>query len=412
MAKEYITCATPDCTNKIVIIEKNRKEAERKAQWAVGRYHCQDCEEKSRQAANAQAAQQNASKGLPVLTGSEKQIAWAEKIRADKLATLESLSEVQGIQFHGYWDFHHLRDVLSTADKSAIDACRYDLNQAFAVCTQLPYIKRGFDLLANQTKAAWWIDNRDSKLSFLVAALILAAPAEPSPVQKALEIDARIEATVRPETPKTETVAEITPQSDMIVIKFPEKRESFRQLMHEYGYSWSGSAWQRKITQKNGPLADRAQEIGFVLLGAGFIIRIYDENLRHNAINGTYQPEQTRWISRCTAGSYTGWFFITWGRDEDYYRAARRLHRSQYNKPGVVIPAEFWEEVQDFADVNQFCLSVGALDLIEEAKFAQQQALVAKVEPVKRQKRKKLSEKPQVLAVPEQVAIDHDLLDD
>lgn len=40
-------------------------------------------------AANAAAAAANAAEGLPALVGSEKQIAWAESLRADRLAAIK-----------------------------------------------------------------------------------------------------------------------------------------------------------------------------------------------------------------------------------------------------------------------------------------------------------------------------------
>jgi len=54
---------------------------------------CSDCYKKQVQDQNAEKCQQarevNAMAGLPALVGSPKQVAWAETIRADKLAEME-----------------------------------------------------------------------------------------------------------------------------------------------------------------------------------------------------------------------------------------------------------------------------------------------------------------------------------
>lgn len=49
---------------------------------------CRDCE---RRAENEKAAATNSASGLPALTGSEKQIAWAESIRAEKAQSLTDM---------------------------------------------------------------------------------------------------------------------------------------------------------------------------------------------------------------------------------------------------------------------------------------------------------------------------------
>lgn len=61
------------------------KERERKLEWYHNSADCPDCYrkliEENRQRLNQEAKETAESKGLPKLTGSEKQVAWAEKIR-------------------------------------------------------------------------------------------------------------------------------------------------------------------------------------------------------------------------------------------------------------------------------------------------------------------------------------------
>ena len=50
-------------------------------------------------------------------------------------------------------------------------------------------------------------------------------------------------------------------------------------------------------------------------------------------------------IWRRGSGKYKGWFAIEWRRNEDYYEVARKLPRSRYGKPFVVVPQEYFDEV-------------------------------------------------------------------
>jgi hypothetical protein len=413
MAKSYAHCATKGCTHAILFIEQNRKLADRKAEWAESQsYLCSDCQDKIRQAENVKAAEQNQSAGLPSLTGSDKQIAWAEKIRADKLATLEKLPDIAGYEVDAWWSWPHFRDIFTKEETSAMSAQCATPADITMIVLQHPTIQRGLAALKQKTSASWWIDNRDTKLSAIVASLIKSFVPEQPPEQKALELDAATEATVRPGQAKTETVAEINITATALTIKFPEKIESFRLLMRGNGFAWSGSAWTRTLNAFTGTGADRAAEIGHKLLGSGFIVRIYDEAVRANAITGTFAAEQTRWIKRCASGEYKDWFSLKWSYEDDCYKAAMRLHRAKYSKPNVVVPGEFFADVLDFAEINNFAISPAALALIEDVKAKKEAALVVHVEPPLKTKRKKLSEKPAKLDVPENVDISDDLKDD
>lgn len=371
---------------------------------------CQECWHDQQIEADKIAAEQNAASGLPELTGSEKQILWAEKIRADKLAVLETLPTLPIYEMDAWWSWHHLKDFISKEQEKEISAQCEDKGDLFKVAIQLPILQKGLVVLKAQAKASWWIDNRDTKLSAIIADLLKAIPAEQPAENKPLEIDAQAEATVRPETPVTETVAEIKALDTKIVVSFPEKQESFRLIMRNHGFAWSGSAWVRTLTVTNGSTQDRAAEIGHILLGSGFIVRIYDDSTRALAISGDYQEEQTSWIKAYTSGSEQGRLCIHWSRNDDYYKAAKRLPTARYVKPDISVAAEQFEQVLDFAKINGFAVSDAAMKIIDAAREVKDHALVAHVELSDKPKNA-ANDKPMKLNVPENVAIDDDLLD-
>ncbi|MDD2885301.1 MAG: hypothetical protein PHT48_09685 [Dechloromonas sp.] len=393
MAKSRISCATPDCTNEILVIGQNRKLTDRKAAWLEDQGAiCDECRHQQLIEADKKAAEQNAAAGLPELTGTEKQILWAEKIRADKLANIRKAQQGELPQIE-IWAFYG------------------DEGQPLPIDHE--HFNHALETLKQQTGAAWWIDNRDIKAGVLFKRLYISnPPTQPATDTEQTVIDEiKAESTIRPEHPNTETVAEIQLHDSSISVHFPEKIESFRLLMRANGYTWSGSAWTRTINTFTGTAEDRAAEIGHKLLGAGFIIRVYNENARAKAVSGDYEPESKRWIKARISGEYKDWFAVEWSRDEDFYRQAKRLHRAQYSKPHVVVPAENFEEVQDFADIHNFRISTGAQALIDKAIAEREAALVVHVDPTEPVRKKRLSDRPAKLDVPELVEIDDSLKD-
>lgn len=92
MAKATIECAK--CGKSIEIVERNRREADRRAAYyaAQGRV-CGDCHKAQFRAEHAAtvaaAAADPITAGLPALTGSEKQVAWAQALRLQALPAID-----------------------------------------------------------------------------------------------------------------------------------------------------------------------------------------------------------------------------------------------------------------------------------------------------------------------------------
>lgn len=94
MPKTDISCS--QCGESIRVFGHSRADADRKAAYYESRGElCSDCyrqaKEEERKIASEQSAKANQEAGLPELRGSEKQIAWAETIRAEQHASLLGL---------------------------------------------------------------------------------------------------------------------------------------------------------------------------------------------------------------------------------------------------------------------------------------------------------------------------------
>ncbi len=227
--------------------------------------------------------------------------------------------------------------------------------------------------------------------------------------------ETKAEATVRPCSPVTETVAEIRPTETAIEISFPEKRRDFREIMKKrlrMEWDYDSQCWRRKISYSTGTAVDRAAEAGHRLLAAGIPIRIYDPDVRQRAIDGEYEPECRRWVSALTTGDHKGWFGISWDYSDDFYAAAKKIPASRWENPFIVVPPEQFEAILDFAEQYGFRLSPGAERVLAEAQRVKEEALIADVTAPDDPERIVTGRRPNKLDVPEVVEIDEALRDD
>jgi len=352
---------------------------------------CSDCYDQQLSEQSIIATQENATNGMPPLRGTEKQVLWAERIRNAAMRSFETIGITPQTSYR-------LRD----ASQEEIDLA---VNAVMA-----------------KEKASWWIDNREAFSSsatiwfFAIVDVLVeeieASIQKPVATAKAVADDAKVEATVYPEKPKTATIAEIRIKNDLLEVYFPEKREDFWAIIKkQLGFSWNGTCWQRTLIAKNGAPTDRAAEVGHVLLTTGFPVRIYDEVVRQKSITGDFVAEQTRWIlCRKEGMEYAGWFAITWAKDDDLYAAAKRIPGSRWNNTSVVVPPEQYEQVLDFAERYEFAVSDNAQNVAQNAKAAKETALVVNV-AVRQYTAPNLTNTPPNLATPGEVEIDEGLRD-
>jgi len=340
-------------------------------------YECyQEDLKRCHEEANREAAEVAKDNNYPALTGTEKQIPWAETIRIELLGRMEEI----------------------------IHNKRYGVDDASLLQSAIEHIKE------TKTTAHWWIDHRfitgdsDGIIGLLNDELKQIKHEALMPPKEEIE-QAMAESTVRPENPRTETVAEIRVKENTVEIFFPEKREDFREIVkNDLRMKWDGK-WKRDLLLRNGTPEDRAAEAGHKLLAAGFIIRIFDDAIREKAITGDYEPECTSWILARIKGDYAGWLAIIWSREDDFYDAARKLPGSRYSKPNVIVRPEHYEEILDFAEMYGFRIAEKAQALIDAARITKENTLVANIEALPKKEHVKGLSGPPVLEVPENIEV-------
>jgi hypothetical protein len=317
------TCGHEGRTN-IVGPTKNR-------QWISDRHFenvCEECYKLKLEEENKKSMEKANEMELPELIGTEKQIAWANTIRIKMLKDFEDMTS-------------KVKDEMKDFYKDMIN---------YVATTKI--------------KASWFIDERNSSLVILGEELHeefnkYLKSKEEQPVIEEI----KAETTVYPENKITDGVVEIEVKGDTIKAIF-EKNEEFRLIVKSLGYEWDG-VWKRIIKKTNGSVEDRASELGNKLLNAGFPIRINDLEILDRAVDGKYEQECKRWILKRTKGDYEGWLCISWdGKDDKLYNTARKLPSSKWNG-GIVVKAEYYKQVLEFAELYGFKVSEEASVLIE-----------------------------------------------
>lgn len=340
------------------------KDRERKIEYFEEHGLCSECweAEKKREfeRQNQKAAEEAREYGLPELTGSEKQVAWATTLRQQFIADTE-------------------RFIGTREEKLASGLFAADLTGQ----AQLETILRGMrvaveERLLTETSARYWIDSRGIDNNEWLRAMGEKALTAPPAVPKEVEQAAIEEMTVRPTDTITNLVTEIRIDETQVTAKYPEKDDNFRKIVKDLRFTWDEGKWTRQTGTKTGSPLDRATELGVKLLAAGFPVRVYTDELQQRIIRAEYEPESRRWI---TANVEKGVFLVTWDRNEgDFYNEAKKLPGGKWaSGKGMQVPKETFREILDFADRYQFSLSPGARTIIERAQAAYEAAMVADV---------------------------------
>jgi hypothetical protein len=359
-------------------------------QWIADRkfeglcYECYQAKlEADREAANREALEKAREMELPELTGTEKQVAWANTLRQQLIERFEAKIK-EGFtpsvtKRHGITE-EKLRATLQ-------------------------------NILQTKTEAKWYIDNRDIG-SYQIIECMKQYEAERvlsdiSGLTEELSKDEKImkkleTKTVMPENceHKEPAIIKLHESKDTVKVEFP-RNDKFREIVKNLGFTW-GSCWVKEITKYNGPARDRAVELGNKLLNAGFPINM-DAGLIDDAVSGNYKPEQKRWIKAFTSGEHEGKLSISWvGYDDDLYRVAKKLPSAKWTGKSLAVKVNYWQEVEDFASLYGFSFSDVAKELIEKYKLQD----VAVVTPTAQQEEKAVDGLKKILSSSDEVLDD------
>ena len=375
---ETVALFGPGSTRKYIL----KKEAERA---------CQEC----RAEENAQASASNANRAkemeLPQLTGSAKQVQWAETLRMQFVDGIDAVIE----HYKSIADYvaSHAKEDAAYAVKSA-EILKQDIdtwNGVFgdqrsitpeAVSAVINYI------LTIEISASFWIDKRNSNTSSLIEnyAMLNRKTIIKSFMEEEAPVEAQAPVMIAPEKKIKSGYATISVSADnhVITAKY-EKDEDFRAVCKEHSLTWSQErgAWTRKPSQTTaGDIIDRAAGLAVALLAAGFAVEIKNSDVYQKAINPeAIVPEQRNWVIRIDDNTMG----IRFERDDTLYKRARSLPGAWWNKDEdcIAIKPMHFAEIRDFVRLYGFSVTDRAEAILHDAEAAQKIALVVNAKPVK-----------------------------
>lgn len=329
-------------------------------QWRIDREFSELCPEcykeeqaEKRAAANAAAAEKSAEMELPELTGSKKQVAWANTLRIDFIERINSMLEVNeknGKKSILFW---------SVDGKAARVK-----NETFEDIL--------YYAMQNKTDAKFWIDNRNNAPSETLYKVMQEYNDEknsdiPEEVKDEIEEEKR-NATVVPECEEKKSgvvIIEINPENSALSTKYV-KDFDFIEIVKKLGYKWDGLTWRKLLTEYTVNANDRAAELGNKLLLSGFTVQFPNAESKNKAISGEFESENDRWVK---FDAELGKLAICWKKKSDtLYNAAKKLTGARWKGGAMMVNVEFYQEVIDFAETMGFSISNKAQEEIEKYK--------------------------------------------
>lgn len=312
---------------------------------------CPECyikfKEQERAAANKKAAEESKAMDFPELTGTEKQVAWANTIRM-RFAN-EEYEHINSRCKHLSEDLGKPQEVIN--DFKIRKTAPVD----FIIRTHTD-AKFWIDTIRDMTRVECYALARDEYNRHTEEVENLGKSVEESKQDETV--------TVEPEEKKKEGVAELIIDENTVKAIY-HKDDDFRSIVKSKGFEWSGSEWEIGITEYTGTAVDRIADLGNELLNNGFAVQFPDENCKSKAVSGDFALLNSNWIKYNKSRNNLA---IEWaGYNNDLYWKAKELPGAKWHG-WMEVPVRYYKEVLDFADINGFSISKKANVKIEECK--------------------------------------------
>ena len=324
----------------------------------------------------------------PELSGSPKQIAWAEDIRGEIIPYYEAACEGMSLALavsgemgdraaKMYLSYHRPTEA---NPGWMLRVCRHAMDQ-FRTPGDLRAAVEGV------SSAHWWIENRMDVFDALtdLASKIFQAPVADSDIEEAMA-----ESLLVPEGgSKRRIPVRLYRTGGCLRIWRTGFSEDLRTLAKSMGYAWHSRAWELALDEFAGDPVERMAEAAARLVGAGFPVICHDAEARAVALAGEWSPMQTKWIYR---PADVDEFAIKWGRDDDYFCKAKTLPGATWDHVRMLVPFDAAFAVAEFAEEYGFSLTSRAAKLVNDFREAFENGIV--MQATKTKGRKKAKDKP------------------
>lgn len=413
MAKYQITMSCGHVETHDVIGKRQQRE------WRISKLEselCSDCLAHQREKENQANAQLNAESGLPALTGSEKQIAWAETIRAKAYQAYSQSFHIfieLGMGYLKHPDYkpvvpfiEGIKEVLSNAKKDnlteqveAVIAMLKDDEQRAELC------KKATVGLFDNTNSGFWIDNHriiNKKIGEIIAKNMMVVideiPTADDEHERQAQIEATIEATIYPNDNTHLIPVSIKSSANTISLNY---NQDIYPVVSALGFKCQNSIATLECREQHGHIDDRTAELIAKLLEAGIAIRCYNAIAREKALNGDYEPYHKYWISQIRDGDMV---VIPHFGSDDLYHKIRKIKGSKWS--GIcLVPVAKYDDILGFAKLNNYKITQSVLARLEQEREIAEHKILAPKNFVAKKARESIKE-------PEALGIDPELMDD
>lgn len=349
---------------------------------------------------------------LPKLRGTEKQIAWASDLRrAWALELVTGFAAQVEAEERGIYADRVFRMAPDRYAVSAVTGAGGDTPEGRGAI---------IDAVKKADQAKFWIDNRGGFSTVLDAVMKAAEPVPEEEIVRIAatarrELEAKAEATLSPEDPDTTILTEITLDGKELRVKSEAYIEGLGDVLKPLGFAWDKDArrWSRKLGALSDDPIDRIAETAAKLVDAGMPALTWDEEARRRVVANSWKPEIRKWIHAYIGKKGSTKFGVVYPYDENHYEQARRLRGAEYVSSGFFkVPVSSYEEIVDFAEQYGFGFTPGARQLIDAARAADGHRITVAPAIPEIAVAASMPDVPLPLAVPTDVTIDPDLLDD
>jgi hypothetical protein len=341
------------------------KSAEKRSrvEWAEKEGLCPECfaakakeEREAKYAAAASAAQKQSDEyGLPNLTGTEKQINYANTLRNEIWADVLKAKEGHAQRMEKF------REELSAEDYEKTEEM-----WAESIWT-LDYVFQNF------TDGHYWIEKFKGFVGGPIRKMQEIVEENrhlyhKSDLDKEIEVtlkkEAEEEKIVKPEGAKYPGIVKIKEKDREITVEYPKSEELYN-IVKALGYKWDNCRWRKNVLSYDN-IADRMAEIGSRLLNVGYIVSIPDAAAREKAVAGEYEAESNRWIT----GTKDENIAIDIPREGNLYEKARKIKGAHWvrGEQHFEVSPKMYAEIEDFAEMFGYKISARAATLLQAAR--------------------------------------------
>lgn len=325
------------------------KDRGRKVEWHFSGL-CPECykkkQEEKRDAENKEAAEKSAEMELPELSGTEKQVAWANTLRVKVVDSLNL----------------RCNKIEAALKEKGLDTIPGEEIGMKEIHDSMQHF------IKSHTDARYWIDMRGEVVNLKTIVSEYKKYMEEYANREAIEeINAEKKSiTVSPECDTLKNgVVKIIFKDGVVRTEYVKDSE-FMEIVKGLGYKWDGTAWGKEITEYTGSMENRAAELGNKLLSKGFTVQFPDKESKDKAVSADFVQENDRWIKFNTK---TGMLALVWTKRSDIlYTVAKKLPGAKWSNGSMKVDIEFFREVLDFAEIMGFSISQVAMRKIEEYK--------------------------------------------